>query len=67
MKKCLLTALGLIGFAVSLLAQSPIVYQDENVQITDSVQVSFEELVDFVFAHVDLLQESPYSFGLFLT
>ena len=56
MKRILLTALGLIGFAMSLFAQSPIVYQDENVQIIDSVQVSFKELVDSVFAHVDLSQ-----------
>lgn len=56
MKRILLSAIGLIGFAMSLLAQSPIIYQDENVQVIDSVQVSFEELVDSVFAHVDLSQ-----------
>ncbi len=56
MKRILLTALGLIGFAMSLFAQSPIVYQDENVQVIDSVQVSFEAIVDSVFANVDLSQ-----------
>lgn len=56
MKQVLLSAIGLLGFAMSLLAQSPVIYQDENVEIIDSVQVSLEELVDSVFTHVDLSQ-----------
>jgi len=55
MKKILLSAIGLLGFAMSF-AQSPIVYEDENVQIIDSVQASFEEIVDSIFANVDLSQ-----------
>lgn len=43
MKQILLTALGLLGFAMSLLAQSPIIYEDDQVQVIDSVQVSFEQ------------------------
>ena len=54
MKRILLTALGLLGFAMSLFAQSPVIYQDENVQVIDSVRVSFEKIVDSVFANVDL-------------
>lgn len=54
MKQILLSAIGLLGLTLSLLAQSPVVYEDEQVQIIDSVQVAFEQMVDSVFAHVDL-------------
>lgn len=56
MKQVLLSAIGLLGLTLSLLAQSPVVYEDDQVQIIDRVQVSFEQIVDSVFTHVDLSQ-----------
>jgi len=56
MKQVLLTAIGLLGLTMPLFAQSPVIYEDENVQIIDSVQASFEEIVDSIFTNVDLAQ-----------
>lgn len=55
MKQVLLSALGLLGFAMCF-AQNPVVYEDDQVQVIDSIQVSVEQMVDSVFAHVDLSQ-----------